>query len=204
MDNDKISLLDSDGREKYLSAEEVKRFLASCGKLPPLSRTYCMTLYFTGARRAEALALRRKDIDLVKRRVSILTLKQKRPKKKNGLQIKTLPPPSPSWRRVPVPDEYLQIMDLVFDLRRGNGDGKMWNVTTRQVTRWVKTAMADAGMPHHSPHSLRHTFGVMAAMRGVPLPSIQKWLGHSHSSTTSIYTTAGGAEEDELMERMWG
>lgn len=196
MQRDATSLFDRDGREKYLSTGEIDRFLRACGTLPPQSRAYCLTLYYTGARRSEALALRRKDIDLDKSRVAIQTLKQRKPKGKKKK-------PSPSWRGVPVPDEYLQIMDLVFDLRRGNGDGRLWTITERQATRWVKGVMSEAGMPHHSPHSLRHTFGVSAAMRGIPLPSIQKWLGHSHSTTTAIYTTAGGAEEDELMRKMW-
>jgi integrase/recombinase XerD len=188
---DNWSLIDGEGREKYLSGEEIPRVLKASEALRPPQRCYVLTLYYTGARRSEALSLRRRDIDTAKGRVAIKTLKQRNEKSK------------PVWRRVPVPPEYLQIMDLVFDLKRGNGDERLWKVTERQATRWVKTVMEAAGVPHHSPHTLRHTFGILAAMRGIPLPSIQKWLGHSHSTTTSIYTTAGGAEEDELVRRMW-
>lgn len=197
------SLTDGEGREKYLSGDEIPRFLDGCNLHRPQPRTYCLTLYYTGARRAEALALRRRDIDIAKNRVSILTLKQRKPKDKDGKLIKPLKPPKLIWRRVPVPPEYIQIMDLVFDLKRGDVNERLWKVTERQATRWVKAVMEKAGVPHHSPHTLRHTFGIKAAMRGVPLPTIQKWLGHSHTTTTAIYTTAGGEEEDELMLRMW-
>lgn len=192
MEKENWSLLDGEGREKYLSGEEIPRVLRHTETLRPQQRCYVLTLYYTGARRSEALALRRRDIDIAKSRVAIQTLKQRREKGK----------PIP-WRRVPVPSEYLQIMDLVFDLKRGNADERLWKVTERQATRWVKTVMEAAGLPHHSPHTLRHTFGMIAAMRGIPLASIQKWLGHSHSTTTSIYTTAGGVEEDELVQKMW-
>lgn len=201
MDMTQGTLLDNEGREKYLSESEVKRFLAEVNKLRPKPRTYCLTLYYTGARRAEALALRKRDLDIDKGRVAILTLKQRKEKNKKGKIIRQ--PPKPIWRHVPVAPEYLQMMDLVFDLKRGDGNERLWSVTTRQATRWVKTVMEAAGVPHHSPHTLRHTFGMRAAMKGMPPASIQKWLGHSHASTTAIYTTAGGAEEDELARRMW-
>jgi len=192
-------LIDREGREKYLSEAEVARVLHAAGALRPQPRAFLHTLYYTGARLSEALALRRGDIDIEKGRVAIKTLKTHA--KKNGKIIK--PPPKPRWRHVPVPPAYLQTMDMVFDLRRGAREDRIWTVTSRQAHNWIKTVMVTAGMAHYSPHSLRHTFGIMAAMRGIPQPTIQKWLGHVKADTTSIYTTAGGQEEDELARRMW-
>jgi integrase len=192
-------LIDSEGREKYLSQEEITRVFQEACSLRPKQRAFLHTLFYTGARLMEAMALRRCDIDIEKRRVAIKTLKLH--KSKNGKVIK--PPPKPKWRRVPVPPEYLQTMDMVFDLRRGEREALIWTVTGRQAHNWIKGVMEAAGLPHHSPHTFRHTFGIMAAMRKVPQPTIQKWLGHVKADTTSIYTTAGGAEEDELARRMW-
>ena len=93
MDFEATSLLDGDGREKYLSGEEITRAIKASEFLRPKPRAYFLTLFNTGARRSEALALRRRDIDMEKGRVAILTLKQKRGKGKQ---------PKPSWRRVPV------------------------------------------------------------------------------------------------------
>lgn len=193
------SLIDKEGRDKYLSANEVARVLREGGALRPKPRAFLHTLYYTGARLSEALALRRCDVDIEKGRVAIKTLKIHKTKNKKIIK----PPPKPRWRRVPVPEAYLLTMDMVFDLRRGAREDRLWTVTSRQAHNWVKKVMEAAGLPHHSPHSLRHTFGIMAAMRNIPQPTIQKWLGHVKADTTSIYTTAGGDEEDELSRRMW-
>ena len=51
---------------------------------------------------------------------------------------------------------------------------------------------------------LRHGFAVGAVNAGVPLTTVQKWLGHADLETTAIYTNAMGKEEYELAKRMWG
>ena len=38
-----------------------------------------------------------------------------------------------------------------------------------------------------APHQLRHAHAVELAREGVPLPVIQRQLGHSYVSTTSVY-----------------
>ena len=67
--------------------------------------------------------------------------------------------------------------------------------------------MIEAGLPdapQRSPKGLRHGFGVHAAVSGVPLNMLQKWLGHAHLSTTAIYAGAVGKEEQDIARRMWG
>ena len=54
-----------------------------------------------------------------------------------------------------------------------------------------------------SPKGLRHAYGVHAVLSGVPLPLVQKWLGHADISTTAIYTDVLGPEEREIAARMW-
>jgi len=53
------------------------------------------------------------------------------------------------------------------------------------------------------PKGLRHAFGIHCVMNEIPLPSIQKWLGHSSMETTAIYLQVMGKEERELASRMW-
>jgi len=194
-----FSLTDTDGMEKYLSRDEIPRVMAQADQMRPKPRAFFYTLFYTGARLNEALALRQKDIDIEKRRVAIKTLKLHKTYK--GKKLKK--PPKQEWRRVPVPAVYMQMMDLVFELRRGNPEARLWSITDRQAHNWIKTIMTKAGLPHHGPHTLRHTFGISAAMKNVPQAMIQKWLGHKKADTTSIYTTAGGSEEEELSDRMW-
>jgi integrase len=36
-------------------------------------------------------------------------------------------------------------------------------------------------------HELRHTFGTRMAAAGVPLRTIQHWMGHADAKTTQVY-----------------
>jgi integrase/recombinase XerD len=54
-----------------------------------------------------------------------------------------------------------------------------------------------------TPKGLSHAFGVHAVLSGVPLPLVQRWLGHSDLSVTAIYTNVLGQEEQEIARRMW-
>jgi site-specific recombinase XerD len=46
-----------------------------------------------------------------------------------------------------------------------------------------------------APHQLRHAHAVELAREGVPLPVIQRQLGHSYVSTTSVYLQGIDVEE---------
>jgi integrase len=51
-------------------------------------------------------------------------------------------------------------------------------------------------------HDLRHTFGTQAAATGVPLHTLQEWMGHRDYKTTLIYADyAPRTHEKSLMER---
>ena len=45
-----------------------------------------------------------------------------------------------------------------------------------------------------SPHTLRRCFATHNALSGMPLPILQKVLGHSNLATTSHYVQAGTLE----------
>jgi len=51
-------------------------------------------------------------------------------------------------------------------------------------------------------HDLRHTFGTRMAAAGVPLRTLQEWMGHRDFKTTLIYADYQPSErEAELVER---
>jgi len=61
----------------------------------------------------------------------------------------------------------------------------------------------EAGLTHVGWHVLRHTFGVEAASKGVPLSTIQNWLGLSDVSTTAIYSHwAPDYQDTGMMQRL--
>lgn len=51
-------------------------------------------------------------------------------------------------------------------------------------------------------HDLRHTFGTHCASAGVPLRTLQEWLGHRDFKTTLVYADyAPSPHEADLLER---
>jgi integrase len=69
------------------------------------------------------------------------------------------------------------------------------------VTRRMRAALGAAGLsPAHRFHDLRHTFGTRMAAGGVPLRTLQEWLGHRDLATTQIYADyAPSAREAEMV-----
>ena len=197
MSNKTISLSDLAGRKKYLTEREREAYERSLLELPPLPRTYCMTLLYTGARRAEALAIRKMDVNRSEGEITLFTLKKHKPKDKPDAKAER------PARHIPVPPRLIDALDMVFDLKRGKQTDRLWKVTTRQANRWVGEAMTAAGIAHHSPKSLRHTFGITCVMKGVSLPIIKDMMGHEDIDTTTIYATPLGKEKRDLVKGMW-
>jgi integrase len=53
-------------------------------------------------------------------------------------------------------------------------------------------------------HELRHGFGVLSTVNGVPMPFIQQAMGHSRLDTTGIYTAASPEEMKKAYDKAWG
>ncbi|MFX4493748.1 tyrosine-type recombinase/integrase, partial [Acinetobacter baumannii] len=88
-------------------------------------------------------------------------------------------------RSVPIPDE------LAAQLRAlpAGDDDRLWVMHRATAWRIVKATMDMAGIagPMACCKGLRHGFGMHTASCNVPPNLIQRWMGHSSSSTTAIY-----------------
>jgi site-specific recombinase XerD len=96
-------------------------------------------------------------------------------------------------------DDYGRVYRAVYlcavmtGLRRGELDG---NALLRSFQR----ALASAAVRRVRFHDLRHTFGTRMAAAGVPMRTLQEWLGHRDFATTLIYADyAPGAHEVDLV-----
>lgn len=59
-----------------------------------------------------------------------------------------------------------------------------------QTNRILSNAISHAGVRKHiTMHCARHSFATLLLARGVPLPVIQRILGHSSITTTQLYST---------------
>jgi integrase len=192
---DGLSLFGQYGNRKYLNAAERQRFIEAARRAPPKVRQFCLTLGYSGGRISEILALTPASIDIDSGVASIETLKRR----KRGIV-----------RQVPLPTDLLEDLDCVFKLRDAQRDpelvnGRIWRFSRTTAWRYVKAVMASAGITGTPamPKGLRHGFCVKAIQSDVPLPLVQKWIGHASLRTTAIYVDVVGPDERAFAARMW-
>ena len=178
---------DREGQRKYLSRDEGDKFVRHTTALPRSNALFCLTIYYTGCRISEALALRRQDVDLETKTVRIRSLK-----KRDKREI----------RRIPIP--VFLVAGLLSISLHEDGD-LLWPRSRTTAWRIIKGVMKAAGISgiHATTKGLRHGFGVRGAMMRIPPNVIQQWMGHADLSTTAIYLAVKDDEERELIEKTW-
>ncbi|EMX1816407.1 phage integrase family protein [Escherichia coli] len=181
---------------KYLLAPEVSALLHY---VPDLRRKMLLaTLWNTGARINEALALTRGDFSLTPPYpfVQLATLKQ-RTEKAARQQTHRLVPLSDSWYV-----SQLQTMVATLKIpmeRRNKRTGRtekvrIWEVTDRTVRTWIGEAVATAAADgvtfsvSVTPHTFRHSYAMHMLYAGIPLKVLQSLMGHKSISSTEVYT----------------
>lgn len=154
------------GRERWLSADDLRDLdCATPREWWPLFAT----LAFTGLRIGEAQGLRGGDVRLSERRITVHD---------GTRRLKT----TGSVRDVPIPEPLARLLaehltrypirpsDFLFGSPYSD-----YRAARRMFTRSCRRA----GLHKVTLHDLRHTFAVHAAQSGVPIPRIQKLLGHA-------------------------
>ncbi len=183
---------------RFLEYEEVKRLLET----PPMDswlgardRAIMETLYSTGMRVSELVALNMDDIDFLGEVVHIRGKGKKE-------------------RIAPISSSTLQVIQHYMEFRNkraqsnSNFDSKVLFVnkhgkrlSTRSVRRKMDKYLKMAGLdPAISPHTLRHSFATHMLNNGADLRSVQELLGHQSLSTTQIYTHLGTKKLKEVYQ----
>jgi len=171
---------------RFLEYEQIKKLLET----PPMDnwlgardRAILETLYSTGMRVSELVALNMDDIDFLGEVVHIRGKGKKE-------------------RIAPISSSALQTIQHYIEFRNkraqsnSNFDSKVLFVnkhgkrlSTRSVRRKMDKYLKMAGLdPSISPHTLRHSFATHMLNNGADLRSVQELLGHQSLSTTQIYT----------------
>lgn len=182
-------LYSTEGKRKYINADERRRFIDAARQEKPEVFAFCMVLVFLGLRVSEALALRAEDIQFEEGVVAVRCLK------KRGAVI---------VRELPAAPALLAALKPVCG-SAGGISGRLWPWSRVSAWRTVKGVLAAAHVVggQAMPKGFRHGFGVHAVRSGVPLDLIQRWLGHADIATTAIYTHVTGPEERAIAKRMW-
>jgi integrase/recombinase XerC len=137
-------------------------------------------LYATGIRVAELCGLDLDDVDRGRRVVRVFG---------KGAKERTVPYGVPAERAL---DEYLRRgrpalvgPDSGPALLLGARGGRLVTTAARRI---VSAAATAAGLPHVSPHGLRHSAATHLVEGGADLRAVQEILGHASLSSTQIYT----------------
>lgn len=183
---------------RFLEYEEVKKLLET----PPLDtwlgardRAILETLYSTGIRVSELVALNMDDVDFLGEVVHVRGKGKKE-------------------RIAPISASALQVIQHYMEFRskrsqsNANFDMKVLFVnkhgrrlSTRSVRRKMDKYLKMAGLdPSISPHTLRHSFATHMLNNGADLRSVQELLGHQSLSTTQIYTHLTTSRIKEVYE----
>jgi site-specific recombinase XerD len=152
-------------------------------------RAMIVVLWRGGLRIQEALDLTESDLDA--RRGSILVRAGKGNKRREvGMDPWAWSDHLAPWvaRRAQLP---LGPLLCVID---GATRGRPWSATAVRA-ELRRYALAAGVRRRFAPHQLRHAHAVELAREGVPLPVIQRQLGHSYVSTTSVYLQGINTEE---------
>lgn len=171
---------------KFLEYEEVKRLLET----PPVNtwlgsrdRAIMETLYSTGVRVSELVALNLEDVDFLSEIIHV---------RGKGKKERIVPIGSAALQSI---QRYMEYRNKRAQSSEGfdskvlfvNKHGK--RLSTRSVRRKMDKYLMMAGLdPSISPHTLRHSFATHMLNNGADLRSVQELLGHQSLSTTQVYT----------------
>jgi site-specific recombinase XerD len=147
-----------------------------------------VVLWRAGLRINEALSLT--ETDLEERRGSILVRHGKNDRRRHvGMDAwgwAALEPWLSERSTLPV--------GPLFCVIAGPTRGHAWSASAARL-ELHRTAMHAGVRRRVAPHQLRHAHAVEPLHEGIPLPLIQRQLGHSHLSTTGTYLQGISSEE---------
>ena len=145
------------------------------------ARTLLLLLYSTGIRRAEVVALRDRDINLITHEMKVTGKRRKQRIVPLGGEIS-----AELQRYTKLRDEEIPATDATEALFR-NDKGKQ--MTGDNVYAIVHKYLSQVTtQKKRSPHVLRHSFATAMLNHEAKLGGVQKLLGHESLDTTQIYT----------------
>lgn len=183
----------------FWTGEEFRKFIDSVMN-KRLSYMAFMTLYWTGMRLGELLALNPKDVDLKKRTISITKSYQRLGKK----DVIT-PPKTPKSKRVITIPEFLaadikDYMDSLYDLQE---DDRLFPITKYYLEHEMQRGIKESGVKRIRVHDLRHSHASMLIELGFSPLEIANRLGHEKVETTlNTYAHLYPNKQTKLAERL--
>jgi len=168
-------------RERYLSKEELPRFLRALDEEDDrLSVAALRLLLFTGCRREEVMSLRWEQVHLDEERLFLSKTKNGRSRTVHlNARAKEVVQDLLARRDQ---EERTRDSGYVFPSRKGTRKGYLYD-----LRKPFEKACNVAGIENFRIHDLRHTFASMAVSAGANLYAVQRLLGHQDIAMTQRY-----------------
>jgi integrase len=185
---------------RFLLPEEVDALVRSSSDF---EGALYLTAAWTGLRQGELVALRWRDVDWTAGRIrvrqSYVRGEYTSPKSRRGVRSVPLADRvAAELERHSQRSHYQDDDDLVF------GHPLIGKPLDRsKLLKRFKAACRRAGVREVRFHDLRHTFGTRMAAAGVPMRTLQEWMGHRDFKTTLIYAdyAPDQSREREMVEQ---
>lgn len=186
---------------RFLDLEELEALLRvkRDDYMGPTESALYLTAAMTGLRQGELVALRWIDIDWQAGRIRV--------RRSYTRQRYGTPKGRRSSRSVPMTDRVGGALERHYKLSVFHDDEDLvfchpltgHALDASRLRRRYKKALQAAALRPIRFHDLRHTFGTHCAAAGVPMRTLQEWMGHRDIKTTLIYADYAPSDQENAM-----
>lgn len=164
----------------FWTTDEFQTFIEAV-KDKPVSYAIFMTLYYTGIREGELLALTPADIDLEKQTLRI----NKSYQRIDGEDVITSPKTPKSNRTIPIPDKLVTCLKEYMDKCYGlQPDDRLFPYNKSFLYREITSGCEKFGVKKIRIHDIRHSHASLLVEMGCSPLLIAERLGHEKVQTT--------------------
>lgn len=176
-----------EGRKRFLSIEELSKFLAACKKHSTMIYLFVLIALATGGRYSEIQHLKIENIDLKNKRVAYIDTKNK------------------TSRGVYLESDILNLLKqycsdnniesgYIFKGKRGD--------SLAFIRGTLYKIIKDVGLENFTVHDMRHTFASYSAMNGATLLDIAELLGQKSLSVARRYSHLTQKHTDTVVQKV--
>jgi integrase len=188
----------------YLEPVQVERLIGVAKN--PRDKLLVRIPWRSGIRVSELIGIRTGDIDFDNRAIVIKVQKQR---KRDGKVVERRRVVPIDHGTLDMVREYLEWRkqfryegDLLFPITRQRVNQIFWKLGRRAGIREVGDPSISQRRKLH-PHHLRHSFAIHCIKRGMSIERLQKILGHSSPTTTSVYLQYSLKDLHEDYDKIW-
>ena len=164
-------------------------YMALIEAVSPRYRLHLRVMEATGLRVEELLSLTWGDLDSRSSRVRVA---------RNRTKGKTA-----GRRRAHLPDDLLRAIDELVPREDRDLEAVIFMGTDGAIRNAMDRACKHAGIPHYSPHDLRHRYASLRIQAGWPISEVSTAMGHARQSVTlDVYSHVLTDEPSWLLDQL--